>query len=127
LPGFANLALVAAYGFEEGRDATAEAFAYAWEHWERVRQMPSALGYLFRVAQSRRRRRRVPMLYDVAGWPDHLFEPGLPGALAALASSGQERISYRSVKNGAVSSAGTVCAAASCRSVRLMRELLKLQ
>jgi hypothetical protein len=35
-------ALVAAYGFEEGRDATAEAFAYAWEHWERVRQMPNA-------------------------------------------------------------------------------------
>ena len=77
-------ALVAAYGFEEGRDATAEAFAYAWEHWERVRQMPNALGYLFRVAQSRRRRRRVPVLYDVAGWPDHLFEPGLPDALAAL-------------------------------------------
>jgi DNA-directed RNA polymerase specialized sigma24 family protein len=64
--------------------ATAEAFAYAWEHWERVRQMPNALGYLFRVAQSRRRRRRVPVLYDVAGWPDHLFEPGLPDALAAL-------------------------------------------
>jgi DNA-directed RNA polymerase specialized sigma24 family protein len=42
-------ALVAAYGFEEGRDATAEAFAYAWEHWERVRQMPNALGYLFRA------------------------------------------------------------------------------
>jgi DNA-directed RNA polymerase specialized sigma24 family protein len=77
-------ALVAAYGFEEGRDATAEAFAYAWEHWDRVRQMPNAAGYLFRVAQSRRRRRRVPVLYDVAGSPDHLFEPGLPGALAAL-------------------------------------------
>ena len=79
-----RFALCAAYGFEEGRDATAEAFAYAWEHWERVRQMPNAVGYLFRVAQSRSRRRRVPVLYDVAGWPDHLFEPGLPGALAAL-------------------------------------------
>jgi len=77
-------ALVAAYGFEEGRDSTAEAFAYAWEHWERVREMPNAMGYLFRVAQSRRRRRKAPVLYDVAGWPDHLFEPGLPGALAAL-------------------------------------------
>ena len=74
-----RFALGAAYGFEEGRDATAEAFAYALEHWERVRQMPNALGYLFRVAQSRSRRRRVPVLYDVAGWPDHLFEPGLPG------------------------------------------------
>ena len=27
-------ALVAAYGFEHGRDATAKALAYAWEHWE---------------------------------------------------------------------------------------------
>lgn len=77
-------ALVAAYGFEDGRDATAEALGYAWEHWERVRAMPNAAGYLFRVAQSRRRRRRVPVLYDVSGWPEHLFEPGLPGALAAL-------------------------------------------
>jgi DNA-directed RNA polymerase specialized sigma24 family protein len=79
-------ALVAAYGFEDGRDATAEALAYAWEHWDRVREMPNATGYLFRVAQSSRRRRRVPALYDVpaSGWPDHLFEPGLPGALAAL-------------------------------------------
>lgn len=77
-------ALVAAYGFEDGRDATAEALAYAWEHWERVREMPNATGYLFRVAQSSRRHRRVPVLYDVSGWPEHLFEPGLPGALAAL-------------------------------------------
>ena len=77
-------AMVAAYGSEEGRDATAEAFAYAWEHWERVREMPNAMGYLFRVAQSSRRRRRVPVLYDVPGWPDHPFEPGLPSALAAL-------------------------------------------
>jgi DNA-directed RNA polymerase specialized sigma24 family protein len=78
-------ALVAAYGFEDGRDAVAEALTYAWEHWERVRAMPNALGYLFRVGQSsRRRRRRVPALYDVSGWPDHLFEPGLPGALATL-------------------------------------------
>jgi DNA-directed RNA polymerase specialized sigma24 family protein len=42
------------------------------------------MGYLFRVAQSSRRHRRVPVLYDVSGWPDYLFEPGLPAALAAL-------------------------------------------
>ena len=30
-------ALVAIHGFEEGRDAAAEALAYAWEHWERLR------------------------------------------------------------------------------------------
>ena len=77
-------ALAAVFGFEDGRDATAEALAYAWENWGRVRKMPNAAGYLFRVAQSGRRRRRVPVLYDVSGWPEHLFEPGLPGALAAL-------------------------------------------
>ena len=42
-------ALVAAYGYEDGREAAAEAFAYAWEHWTRVRDMPNAVGYLFRV------------------------------------------------------------------------------
>ena len=26
----------------------------------------------------------MPVLFDVSGWPDHLFEPGLPGALVAL-------------------------------------------
>lgn len=26
----------------------------------------------------------MPVLYDISGWPDHEFEPGLPGALAAL-------------------------------------------
>ncbi len=46
--------------------------------------MPNALGYLFRVGQSSRRHRRSPVLYDVSGWPDHPFEPGLPGAPADL-------------------------------------------
>lgn len=77
-------ALVAAYGFEEGRDAAAEALAWAWEHWERMRDVANLPGYLFRVAQSRRRRRRLPVLRDAPGWIEHRFEPGLPGALAAL-------------------------------------------
>jgi len=77
-------ALVAAYGFEEGRDAAAEALAYAWEHWDRLRDVTNVPGFLFRVAQSRRRRRRLPVLWDTPGWAEHRFEPGLPGALAAL-------------------------------------------
>jgi DNA-directed RNA polymerase specialized sigma24 family protein len=36
------------------------------------------------VAQSRSRRRPPPVLFDTRGWPEHRFEPGLPGALAAL-------------------------------------------
>jgi DNA-directed RNA polymerase specialized sigma24 family protein len=77
-------ALVAAYGFEDGRDAVAEALGFAWEHWDRVRGMANAAGYLFRVAQSRRRRRKQPVLFDTGGWTEHRFEPGLPAALATL-------------------------------------------
>lgn len=77
-------ALVAAYGFEEGRDAAAEALAYAWEHWDRLQDLSNLPGYLFRVAQSRRRRKRPPVLFDTSGWDSHLFEPGLPDALATL-------------------------------------------
>ncbi len=78
-------ALVAAYGFEDGRDAAAEALGYAWEHWERLHDMANLPGYLYRVGQSRRRRfRGVPVLSDRSGWDEHRFEPGLPKALAAL-------------------------------------------
>jgi len=81
-------ALVAAYGYEDGREAAAEALAYAWEHWARVSQMPNAAGYLFRVARSsaargRRWRRPAPLLTLPPG-SEHSFEPGLPAALASL-------------------------------------------
>jgi len=39
-------------------DAVAEALAYAWENRNRVLAMENPAGYLFRVAQSRSRRRR---------------------------------------------------------------------
>jgi hypothetical protein len=32
-------ALVAAYGGQRGREATAEALSWAWENWDRVRTM----------------------------------------------------------------------------------------
>jgi DNA-directed RNA polymerase specialized sigma24 family protein len=82
-------ALVAAYGYEDGREATAEALAYAWEHWDRVRQLPNSTGYLYRVAQSsaargRRWRRRPSPLLTLAAGTEYRFEPGLPAALASL-------------------------------------------
>ena len=80
-------ALVAAYGFEEGRDAAAEALAYAWEHWARLQGIDNLSGYLFQVAQSSCQRNRPPVLFDTSGWAEHLFEPGLPGALATLSRS----------------------------------------
>jgi RNA polymerase sigma-70 factor (ECF subfamily) len=77
-------ALVAACGVEEGRDAVAEALAYAWQHWDRVQAMANPAGYVYRVARSRARRRRSrPLFPDVsAALPD--VEPGLPRALAQL-------------------------------------------
>ena len=77
-------ALVAARGIEEGKDAVAEALAYAWQHWDRVQAMANPAGYLYRVARSRARRRRSRLLFPEvsASMPD--VEPGLPGALAQL-------------------------------------------
>jgi RNA polymerase sigma factor (sigma-70 family) len=83
-------ALVAKYGSEEGRDATAEALAYAWEHWERVKEMANAPGYLFRVAQSRSRKRRQPAVYAMSEQADPSVEPHLPEALRRLPE--QQRI-----------------------------------
>jgi DNA-directed RNA polymerase specialized sigma24 family protein len=77
-------ALAAAYGFEDGRDATAEALAYAWENWARLQHVANLPGYLFRVGQSRSRRRRQPVLFAVPDDNDRGFEPGLPAALASL-------------------------------------------
>jgi len=77
-------AFAAAYGFEDGRDATAEALAYAFEHWERLQHIVNLPGYLFRVGQSRSRRRRQPVVFAVPDSTDHAFEPGLPAALGSL-------------------------------------------
>jgi RNA polymerase sigma-70 factor (ECF subfamily) len=83
-------ALVARFGPDRGREATAEALAYGWEHWERIAQMQNPAGYLYRVGQSRGRRRWRPLRLPPS--PHHsepLVEPALPGALARL--SGQQR------------------------------------
>ena len=77
-------ALVAAYGAERGREALAEALAYAWEHWARVAAMEHPAAYLFRVGQSRTRRRKVPVSYVIPEHAEPWVEPALPGALAAL-------------------------------------------
>jgi hypothetical protein len=37
-------ALSVAFGIELGADATAEALAHAWEHWERVEEMENPAG-----------------------------------------------------------------------------------
>jgi DNA-directed RNA polymerase specialized sigma24 family protein len=78
-------ALMSAYGPERGREATCEALAFAWEHWERVSVLERPVGYLYRVGQSKSRPRKrprpdPPTTYDHEPW----FEPGLPKALEKL-------------------------------------------
>lgn len=80
-------ALTAAFGPDVGRDASAEALAYAWEHWDRVRAMDNPVGYLYRVGQTHggrmNKRRRVvmpPVAAERAPW----IEPELPSAMARL-------------------------------------------
>ena len=78
-------ALVATYGAVDGRDAVAEALAYAWEHWARVSQMDNPLGYLYRVAQSRMRRRKaghLPADESLEAMPD--IDPRVGPAMRSL-------------------------------------------
>ncbi len=82
-----SLTFAAAYGPDLGKEATAEALAYAWEHWDRLSAMTNPVGYLYRVGQSRVRRhrfRRPPVTPPVAGRHEPWIEPGLPAALATL-------------------------------------------
>ncbi len=80
-------ALSATLGSDTGREATAEAIAYAWEHWSKVAAMDNPAGYLYVVGRDRgrrmQRRRRVALMpVDTERTP--WVEPGLPDALARL-------------------------------------------
>ncbi|MGK2947881.1 MAG: RNA polymerase sigma factor [Acidimicrobiales bacterium] len=61
-------ALSGAFGAELGRDAAADALAWAWQNRERLDGMHNPIGYLYRVGRSRAlrdvRRREVPCLRD---------------------------------------------------------------
>jgi RNA polymerase sigma factor (sigma-70 family) len=77
----------AMFGTDAGHEATADALAYGWEHWERVMEMDNRVGYLFVVGRDRARKTRTsrrvvltPLDTVRAPW----VEPGLPAALAAL-------------------------------------------
>jgi DNA-directed RNA polymerase specialized sigma24 family protein len=59
-------ALVARFGADRGREATAEALAWGFEHWAEVASMANGVGYLYRVGVSRTRARKPVELARVA-------------------------------------------------------------
>jgi RNA polymerase sigma factor (sigma-70 family) len=77
-------ALCAAYGPERGREATAEALAWAWENRDRVDRLDRPLPYLYRVGQSRTRLRRFRMPPRQSEWREPWIEPRLASGLEAL-------------------------------------------
>jgi RNA polymerase sigma-70 factor (ECF subfamily) len=80
-------ALTASFGVERGREALAEAFAYGWEHWDRIQGMDNPDGYLYRVAHNHAKRtlsRRRVVFPEAPLARVPWVEPGLPRALARL-------------------------------------------
>ena len=78
-------ALVALWGPESGRDATAEALAYAWTHWEKVRGLENPAGYLYTVGRRSVRPEKVPQVFEVVPEPDEPWvEPHLETGLKTL-------------------------------------------
>jgi RNA polymerase sigma factor (sigma-70 family) len=85
-------ALVAGFGTGLGRQAAADALAWAWQNWDRVRELESPVGYLYRVGRTlavRSEARDLPVAELVAGVasPDDSFEPGLAPAIARLSEA----------------------------------------
>jgi DNA-directed RNA polymerase specialized sigma24 family protein len=78
-------ALVGVYGPDRGAEATAEALAYAWEHWDQVKGLSNPAGYLYRVGQSRTRPRKIRSLFHRPEVPEQWVEPALGAALGKLA------------------------------------------
>ncbi len=79
-------ALCAAFGGDQGREATAEALAYGWEHWSLVREMDNPAGYLWGVGRNHARQMQQRKIVfpdapvDTMPW----VEPSLAPALARL-------------------------------------------
>lgn len=80
-------ALVAAYGFEVGVEATRDALARVCEEWQSVQEMANPAGWAYRAGQSAARRyrrwQRPPPLYPDVGphMGDRAIEPRIALAL----------------------------------------------
>ena len=81
-------ALVAVFGVEDGRDASAHALLYGWENWDQLQETENPAGYLYRVGQTwgRRNGRQPKTLPTVSEHHDPWVEPRLPEALSTTSS-----------------------------------------
>lgn len=87
-----RLALTGAFGIDTGREAAAEALAWGWQNWGRVRGMDNPVGYLYRVGRTAALRglshdaASVSASVDVhpSSWDLPSFEPNLAKFLAGL-------------------------------------------
>lgn len=95
-------ALVSIVGIEAARDAAANAFLYAWRHWERIEPMANPRGYVYQAARHYALRDRRPehvlpsvelLATRAAGGSVPDIEPGLVAALATL-SEQQRTVVY---------------------------------
>jgi DNA-directed RNA polymerase specialized sigma24 family protein len=77
-------ALVARYGYDRGREATAEALGWAWQNRSRLEELRNPIAFLYRVGQSRTRGRRRRTLVERPGSGEVVVEPGLEKALQGL-------------------------------------------
>jgi DNA-directed RNA polymerase specialized sigma24 family protein len=80
-----RIALVARFGPERGREATAEGLAYAWENWDSMEQIEFPVAYLCKEGRSRTRLpRKLPATAVTSHHDALLLEPALPTALDQL-------------------------------------------
>lgn len=84
-----SYALAAAYGMEVGAEATADALAWAWEHWSKVETLKNPAGYLYRVGQSKARRyfRPVVLFPALPAFEAPGIDPDLYAALGDLSKN----------------------------------------
>ena len=75
-----RMALGSAYGFELAEEATAEAMAFAWEHWDRVAAADNPVGYVYAVGRNRSAGVGVEGCRPCRGW----WPPNCPGSSRAF-------------------------------------------
>lgn len=84
-----RIALSASFGVVDGRTAALDALSWAWEHWDRVREMSNPVGYLYRVGQSSARKvrsRSIPVIGELVHIDQQRISPTMATAIGELSS-----------------------------------------